>query len=79
MGMFWAFVGFMGLYGLYYLVSAFVTLPDWLAPRRFPAVLGLLTAFLPDRWGMAARRILMALVCFFCAGAIAFQALKVPH
>jgi hypothetical protein len=78
MGTYWAFVGFMGVMGLYYLLSAFVSMPDWLAPRRFPGVFGLVTAFLPERWGMIARRVLTAALCFVGAGAMALQALKVP-
>ncbi len=77
MGTYWAFVGIMGAMGLYYLASGFVALPDWLAPRRFPGVFGLVTVFLPERWGMAARRVLMAVVCFFVAVALALQALRV--
>jgi hypothetical protein len=77
MGTYWAFVGIMGAMGLYYLASAFITFPEWLAPRRFPGLFGVVTVFLPERWGLVARRVLMALVCFFVAGALALQALRV--
>ena len=77
MGTYWAFVGIMGAMGLYYLASAFISFPDWLAPRRFPGVFGLVTVFLPERWGMLARRVLMALVCFLVAAGLTLQALRV--
>ena len=79
MATYWAMVAAAALFGVYYLVSAFVPLPDWAAPRRFPRIFMLLTAVLPDRWELAACRILFALVCFFLAGVFGLQALKIPH
>jgi hypothetical protein len=76
MGTYWAFVGITAGFGFYYLASVFVALPEWLAPRRFPAAIGLLCIFFPDSWALTARRVIMALICFFCAAAFAWQVLR---
>lgn len=76
MGTYWAIVGVSALCSVFYVLSAFVNLPEWLAPRRFPGVIALLCAVLPERWGFVARRVLVGLLFFFVAGGMAMQALR---
>jgi len=75
MGTYWAFVGVTGALGVYYFLSAFISLPEWLAPRRFPGVFMLVTGIFSERGAMVARRLLMAAIFFFCAGSMALRAL----
>jgi hypothetical protein len=76
MGTYWAVVAVSMGFGIFYMLSAFVTLPEWLAPRRFPGLIGLVCAVLPERWGFVARRVLVGLLFFFVAGTMAMQALR---